>query len=283
MKYRIKTIQSVSAMRMRNILVTLAVLASFLWAGVAHPSETALPTGNFADMQETQSAQVLEVISPLTLKLASGDIIRLSGITMPGYTAETADSFAVTSLNILRDMYEGQMVRVYQTRQKDWGRTDRMGQKLAHIARQSDGAWAQGTLVGLGLAQVKTEQRTPEMADQLYALEAYARKNGDGIWAEEAKVLSAAEAGEHLNSFQIVEGRVVSAAINKNRIYLNFGQNWRDDFTVSIAPESRKTFTKAGLNPLEWNGKTLRVRGWVEDYNGAYIEIDHPEALEILN
>jgi len=65
-------------------------------------------------------------------------------------------------------------------------------------------------------------------------------------------------------------------------VYLNFGKNWRDDFTVSIAPENKRVFSKQSINPLEWNGKILRVRGWVEDYNGAYIEIDHPQAVEVL-
>jgi len=120
------------------------------------------------------------------------------------------------------------------------------------------------------------------MAEQLYALEAEARKDKIGIWAEESAILTPEEAERHINSFQIVKGRVRSAAIKQNRIYLNFGHNWRTDFTVSIAPEDRKFFSKAGYNPLEWNGRDVRVRGWIEDYNGAYIEINHPTAIEIM-
>lgn len=264
-----------------GILAILAVFASFLWPQNSL-AETPLPQGNYEELRETASATVLEVISPLTMKLDNGDIVRLSGIHLPDYTPEAAGPFAVTALKILKDMLEGESVKVYQTKKKDWGRTNQMGHTLAHIARMRDGAWAQGVLVGFGLAQVKTSQRNPEMAGQMYALEGLARKEKDGIWAQDAKILTPSDAEAHLNSFQIVEGVIASAAFKKNRIYLNFGQNWRDDFTVSIAPEDKRRFNKAGINPLEWNGKTVRVRGWVEDYNGPYIEINHPEALEVI-
>jgi micrococcal nuclease len=30
------------------------------------------------------------------------------------------------------------------------------------------------------------------------------------------------------------------------------------------------------------NGKTIRVRGWVRNYNGPLIEITHPQQIEVL-
>ncbi|MCB9982063.1 MAG: thermonuclease family protein [Rhodospirillales bacterium] len=259
-------------------------MANFFASAAFAQSEDALPGGDFGELKRTGSAQVLEAISPLTLKLSNGSIVRLSGVHFPDYdfTGERTGPFALTALKILKDMLEGQQVEIYQTPKKDWGRTNQMGHALAHLMRKNDGAWVQGTLVRLGLAQVKTSQRNPEMAEHLYALEALARSEKLGIWETE-QILSPETAGEHLNSFQIVEGVIQSAAIKKNRIYLNFGGNWRDDFTVSIAPEDRRIFSKAQINPLDWNGAHVRVRGWIEEYNGPYIEINHPQALEVLS
>jgi len=138
-------------------------------------SAQSLPQGDFSELRETGTAQVLQVITPLTLKLSNGDIIRLSGLHLTDYTPDNAGPFALTALKVLQDMLEGENVRIYQTKKKDVGRTNRMGHKLAHLVRKRDGVWAQGTLIGLGLAQVKTSQRTPEMAAQLYALETAAR------------------------------------------------------------------------------------------------------------
>lgn len=226
--------------------------------------------------------RVIEVVSPQTLKLSNGEIVNLVGIRLPDYTVESAGPFAQTTLKVLKDMLEGQQVNLYRTKNDKTGRENRLGHSLAHLERQSDKAWVQGTLVSLGLVQARLTQSNPEMAEQLYALEAAARKSKIGIWAEDNAVLTPDEAQNRINSFQIVKGRIRSAAIKQNRIYLNFGHNWRTDFTVSIAPEDRKSFSKAGYNPLEWNGRDVRVRGWVEDYNGAYIEINHPSAIEIL-
>ncbi len=267
--------------KFKLILAIFALLASFLCLPTA--SAQPFPEGNYAELRQMDKAEVLEVISPQTMKLSNGDIIHLSAVHFIDDTPGHTGPFAVTALNVLKDMLEGETVLVYQTKKKDWGRTNRMGHVLAHIVRQKDNAWVQGTLVGLGLAQVQTSLRTPEMAAQLYALEKAARKNKTGIWAQDAKILAPENIGEYINSFQIVEGVIESAALKKNRIYLNFGKNWRDDFTVSIPPENRRAFSKAGINPFDWNGKKIRVRGWVEDYNGPYIEIDHPEAIEMLS
>lgn len=269
--------------KIKFILAIFAALASFLWLPPTPAFAQAFPEGNYEALRETGKATVLEVLTPLTMKLDNGDIADLNGLHITDYTPRQTGPFALMALKVLKDMLEGEVVVIYQTKTKKLGRTNRMGHTLGHIVRQRDGAWVQGTLVGLGLAQVKTSQRNSEMAAQLYALEAAARKSKTGIWAEGGLILTPEKAADYTNSFQVVEGVIESAALKKNRVYLNFGRNWREDFTVSIAPESRRAFSKDGTNPLDWNGKRVRVRGWVEKYNGAYIQIDHPAAIEILS
>jgi hypothetical protein len=86
-----------------------------------------------------------------------------------------------------------------------------------------------------------------------------------------------------LKSWQIVEGKVESVATKNNRTYINFGKDWRTDFTVSIKSGDKRDFSKRGINPLDWGGKHIRVRGWLDEYNGPYIQINHPESVEILS
>ena len=46
-----------------------------------------------------------------------------------------------------------------------------------------------------------------------------------------------------LDSAQIIEGRVVAVGEARNgRLYLNFGLNWRTDFTVSLNRADRERF-----------------------------------------
>ncbi|MEZ5919134.1 MAG: thermonuclease family protein [Alphaproteobacteria bacterium] len=242
----------------------------------------------FDALRKTGSGRVTTIIDPQTLQLQDGRIIRLAGLNFPDYipqdeNTEENGKYTALAMDILRDMLIGKDVDLYQTSKKDWGRMNRMGHHIAHLKRQEGGLWVQGTLLSLGLAQVRTSQRNPEMAVQMLAREAQARADGLGLWAEETyRILTPDEAAGATGHFVLVEGRVESAAIKKNRIYLNFGQNWRDDFTVSIPPGSKRLFSKQGIDPLAFNGKTLRVRGRVEMYNGPYIEINHPEAIEVI-
>ncbi len=75
---------------------------------------------------------------------------------------------------------------------------------------------------------------------------------------------------------------MVAAAVVRGRVYLNFGPDWRTDFTIAIAPRDRRRFTRAGLLPGDWDGRRLRVRGWLKRYNGPMIEATHPEQIELL-
>ena len=89
-------------------------------------------------------------------------------------------------------------------------------------------------------------------------------------------------AGGHLGSFQLVEGRVLEAAVVRGRAYLNFGADWREDFTVTLAPKVRRRFEAEGIDPRDYRGTRLRVRGWLKSYNGPMIEVTHPEQIEVL-
>lgn len=279
-----------SKFSLRAILILFCLLASvFIFSvytrpALAQENET-LPTGDFKDLREAGIAEVAAVIDPKTIQLVDGRIVRLSELDFPDYDPDNPGPLSVMAMDVLQDMLTNKSVYLHQTAKKDFGRTNQMGHHLAHIERQSDKAWAQGALLALGLARAKTTQRNPEMADQMYRLERQAREAKSGIWAEDAgyPVLTPEQAMGRLQSFQIIEGTVHSATIKQNRIYINFGADWRTDFTISIAPQSRRLFSRAGLDPLQWNGRKIRVRGWLEEYNGPYIEIDHPQALEFLD
>jgi micrococcal nuclease len=264
---------------MKQIIVLLVMVASFFMTGVMCGGAQAQ---DFSALREMDTARVIEVITPYTVQLDNGQIVRLSGVHYPDYNAEDAGDFAVAAIEILKDMLVRKNVRVFQTVKKDWGRQNRMGHALAHVQRAEDGLWVQGALIGLGLAQVKTSQRNPEMAEIMYELEREARVERLGIWADDL-VLSVEETEERIGDFVIVEGKIVSVAMNKNRLHMNFGGNWRDDFTVSIPPSDLKRFSQSGLDPLQWGGQWIRVRGTLESYNGPAMEINHPEAIERID
>ncbi|MCD8563253.1 MAG: thermonuclease family protein [Alphaproteobacteria bacterium] len=248
-------------------------------------AQESLPTTSFKDLKPVQTRRVLEVIDPLTVQLEGGQLYSLSGIEIPDFNPYNPGPITQTSMRVLKDMLSGAEVTIYQPADIKGGGdvTDRMGRHLAQIQKKEDGSWVQGTLLALGLARVKTERRTPQMAAEMLALEEQARNSKIGLWAlPDYKILTPEETPEKKGSFQVVQGKVISTSMKQNRVYINFGNNWKDDFTVTIKPEFRSNFFKGKLDPLKLNGKTIRVRGWIEDYNGPFIEIDHPERIEVL-
>ncbi|MFP4003592.1 MAG: thermonuclease family protein [Alphaproteobacteria bacterium] len=159
---------------------------------------------------------------------------------------------------------------------------DRYGRIRAQIfLTETDGShtWIQAELVRAGLARVESEADTRQCAAELLRLEAQARARRRGLWRLRLfSVRRAEEAGRHTGSWQIVEGRIRSIAQVRGRTYVNFGDDWRTDFTISVSPRAGRRFPENFWENKE--GRRVRVRGRLERYNGPLIEATHPEQLE---
>lgn len=166
---------------------------------------------------------------------------------------------------------------------------DRYDRAVAHVEydRGDERVWVQGVLVSEGLLIAASRADNRVRIARLLALEGEARDAGAGGWASGAFTVRDPDPNrlaQHLDSYQIVAGRIIDTArAGSGRVYLNFGLDWRTDFTVSIRAGELRRFEAAGLDPLELEGREVRVRGWLYEENGPMIAIDHPEAIEILD
>ena len=236
-------------------------------------------------LRHTASARVERVIDEKSVLMTDGKIVRLLGIDFP-FVDEGDDAIFVASKTRLEELLpKGTEVMLYQTRNQSIRRENRMGQVLAHLANKKTGEWVNGAIVRDGLAYAVTDSFNPDMAADLYALEDLGRKEGKGLWAKGSAfgVLAADAITDAAGTFRVVEGTVQKAAMSRNNLYLNFGPDWKKDFTVQINPLLRRAFTKAGINPLDLAGKQIRVRGWIRDWNGPFMELETVERLEILS
>jgi hypothetical protein len=85
-----------------------------------------------------------------------------------------------------------------------------------------------------------------------------------------------------LGTFQIVEGTVQNVTVRSSRGYLNFGHNWRTDFTIVIQPRDMKAFRAADVDPYSYANRTVRVHGWIDRLNGFEIEAASPAQIEVV-
>lgn len=237
-------------------------------------------------LSEPATGIVSRVIDGETLALKDGSEIRLIGAKAPlppaGWEAG-GWPIADKAKRALIDLAEGSPVELrYGGR-----RTDRYGHLLAHtyILRDGQRLWLQGEMVGRGLARVYSFADNRACIEELLGREREARERRRGLWGLNSyRVRQADDATELLRlrfSFQIVEGVVKDVGESRRRIYLNFSSDWRNDFTVTVAPGDRKAFDLAGLDLKALAGKRIRVRGWLEAKNGPSIAATHPEQIEI--
>ena len=117
----------------------------------------------------------------------------------------------------------------------------------------------------------------------MLAEERIARAHGRGIWGHPYyRVRRAKEAQRFLDTFQVVEGTVLDAAVVRGRLFLNFGADWKTDFTVNVRRQDLRLFKRDVFDYLGLEGRRVRVRGWIESWNGPMIKLTHPEQIEVL-
>ena len=157
-------------------------------------------------------------------------------------------------------------------------RLDRHGRRLAHVF--SGPLWLQRELVARGLAIVAPPLVSRERAQALLALERRARLSEPGLWTRiEARAVAADRARSVLDRFAIVEGLVLSMRRGFRSSFVNFGPDWREDFTIYLRRgRISRAFPEGSLE-----GRRVRVRGWVYYSNGPAIELADPLYLETLS
>lgn len=224
-----------------------------------------------------QEGKVKRVLTAKTLELEDGTMLRLAAIQAPNRARdahERDEPLAQEAFSLLQKLAEGKMVQL-----KSLAKTpDRKGRIVAEV--KVAGRSIQEELLRAGMAWTYTFPDTRKQAADFYAAEAEAEKAGRGVWAEPAyRVLDAAQAEGHEGQFRLVEGIPNALAIKKGkRSYINFGDDWKKDFTLVIEPANLRRFKPEWLESLV--GKRIRVRGWMFTSGGPAIELTHPEQVE---
>ncbi len=255
------------------ILISLLLNLAVQPAGLARERKTP---------KTVADGRVVSVVDGDTIRLKSGTQIRLTGIQAPklplgrrGFRAWPLSRESKTAL-------EGLTLDRRILLRYDGRRIDRHGRLLAQLY-DTENRWIQGEIISLGLARVYSFPDNRSHTSDLLALERQARAARRGIWNHRFyRILKSDETPGFIDTFQLVQGRVMSAAVVRGRGYLNFGENWRTDFTISISPRSRRSFKRAGLKIKSYAGRKIRVRGWLKSFNGPMIEATHPEQIEVL-
>jgi endonuclease YncB( thermonuclease family) len=224
------------------------------------------------------TAVVQAALDGRTLRLLDGRELRLIGVEVPDRQGAAQAANAA-----LAAMVEGRDVRLARLDEE----TDRHGRLLALVFLTAAGSDAsvQRALIAQGHARVAA--RVGDRACALHLLEAEraARAAKLGLWADPHYVIKQAGNPDEILSgrgtFSVVAGHVLSVRESGGTIYINFGRRWSEDFTATIAKRNERMFAAAGLVLKDLAGRHVRVRGFVEERGGPWIEAARPEQIEI--
>ncbi len=122
-----------------------------------------------------------------------------------------------------------------------------------------------------------------ELRKILLTAEKQARAERRGAWKRVA-VLQADTPAYLLKmqGFRIVEGQIKNVRKFGGTTYLNFGSDWKSDFTVAISSAERRNFKKLDWKLEDLDNKWIRIRGVIRSYNGPFMELFFPEQIEFL-
>jgi hypothetical protein len=256
----------------------LAFAAAALSVLAAQPC-LAAATPPCAGAIEIAGAQLLRLEKNGVIIITDGRALKLEGIRLPAGSQEHAPGVYVDKAfsaltGLLR---KGPLAFTAVAPKED--RYDRVRGQMVN----GDGTWLQQALLKAGLARVSIAPDRTECASELFAAEAAARAARAGIWSDPAYALrTPGGVGRDIGTFQIVQGKVLNAELKNGRAYLNFGADWRTDFTVTIAPEDMANFRALGVDPRSYVGQTIRVRGLVQSLGGPEIEVPNPQSVEVV-
>jgi len=269
--------------------MTIAWTLCIAFLGLLVSLSNAVPAAASCDLTDIRSGVVAQVIDGETFTLEDGGEVKLLGVLAPTAPAwwKRTDAWppAEAARAELARLLEGKEIKLkFDARQKD--RRDRW---LAQVFVTEDGEpdWVQSQLVSNGFARVQSFSGNRACQRQLQRLEAAAREGAKGLWRRRAYRVVDATRPETLNprvqTFQIVEGKVADVGRTSGWTFLNFGSDWKQDFTAAIAAKHAKAFAESDVALDGLEGRRIRVRGWIERWNGPAIKVTHPEQIEVLD
>jgi endonuclease YncB( thermonuclease family) len=252
-----------------GVLLAAALYASAALAGEP-ASQSCLPAAPFL-------ATVQSVLDGRTFRLDDGREVWMPTIEAPGMRAAAALTSEITG----RALTFGVLKPV----------SDRYGRTAVRALAGREGKLALDVdLVSRGLAYIGIPQKgapADPCREALLAAEATARQNKAGLWSDPDYDTKAAHDTAAIlaakGRFAVIEGKVLSVRESGGTVYVNFGRRWSTDFTVTILKRITPTFIAAGIDLKKLERRLIRVRGFVEERDGPWIEATRPEQFEFAD
>lgn len=230
------------------------------------------------------AAYVSEVIDGDTVKLKNGRLIRYIGIDTPEISQKLNGEWRLNPQPMSREakkFNEAMVLHNEVTIEYDIEKTDRYDRLLAYV--YVNGKMVNEQMVHEGFAFLLCIPPNNKHNERLHTAlkDAYSKKKN--IWKyADTHVIDSSRAHEYIGTLATVQGKILHVGKSKKASYLNFGSNYKKDFTGVIFTGS-KSQLPYDFEISSLKGKNVRIFGMIKEYNGPEIIINSPEQLQIIS
>ena len=269
-------------------LTIVGVIAGSVLAGGGLSRSTAIAETSCPTSGDAPST-IASVEPRLEIKLSDGRLLRLIGLDPALQTPDDPDG-AETSRAKLATLVVGRAVTVrpIQAMPDRWGRLPAQ----IFLADAPDGGGIAAAAIRDGLGRYLAEPAAHGCHDALVAAETKARDGKLGLWADPYyAVLSVddrAGFNERSGTIILAEGRLTAVMPGPYRTKLRFAardQATRGGRTLDavILPRPMKTFEAQRVDFKALIGRTLRLRGLLDQRFGPQVELNGPDDLDVVD
>jgi hypothetical protein len=204
-----------------------------------------------------QTGTVKSITDNGDIFLTNGKILKLSSVMLNKRT-----------ISFLKESLIGNNISYWSNDNK----TDRHNRINAQILLQDE--WIQCKILQSGYSIAAPSPLSKNIAYDLYKCE-----NQDAI---KKYAVNTDDAVKFIGGYKIVSGSIYSTYQSKKNLYINFDKDWKTDFSIMISNDIVKKLTSEQLEKLTTKEQKIRVRGWIEKYNGPIIKLSDFNQIEFL-
>ena len=234
-------------------------------------------------------ATIAAIDPRLEIRLTDGRLLRLTGLDPALQTPIDPDG-AESARGKLAALATGRAVtiRLSQATVDRWGRLPAQ----VFLSENSEAGGVATAAIAAGLGRYLSEPAAHACRDVLIAAETKARDGKLGLWTDPYYAVLAVDdrAGftERSGTMILAEGRLVAVLPGPYRTKLRFAPRDQAGFggrtlNAVVLPRPMKTFEAQRVDFKALIGRTLRLRGLLDQRFGPQIELNGPDDLDVID
>ena len=225
---------------------------------------------------EEEARLVEKVIDGDTIEIDGGERVRYIGVDSP----ELGEPLYEEARDFQKKVVLGSYVRIEACKEEP---RDGYGRTLAFVHKGNVDVGEQ--LLRYGYARTLFIGRCGRTVARRYRqIERGAFLVGLGVWSlQGVRQVDHSDAHRYIGCLMSVTGKVVNVHGGPKAYHLNFGRDYRTDFTAVLFRKDISRLVEEGMHPVTgYEGRFVKVTGTLKEYNGPQIIVESADQVVVI-